>query len=190
MLLNVSDIKQFCYCPRIPYYRYVMPVPHIETPNMLSGRAVHLAMPRTERRRTLRRYQLRDGERLFNQVFVSERLGLMGKLDLLIRDGTLYFPVEYKDSVGEPGLHHRYQLAAYALLVEDSLNTVVRTGYVYMLGGDEVFQYEISESKKRHVKQMVARIGKLIEMEAIPNPTPHRDRCSNCEFRLYCADIA
>lgn len=188
LMLTVSDLKQFVYCPRIPYYSYVMPVPAKPTVHMAVGTEAHRRLSRLEKRRSSHKYKLREGTKLYKQTFLSQRLGLSGLLDLLIEANNSFYPVEYKNSTGDPLLHHRYQLTAYALLVEEHNDAVVRSGYVCMLRSDDVFPLEITESKKAYVKVLLDRIRRMIETQTLPAATPHRDRCENCEFRLYCAD--
>lgn len=188
MMLTASDIKQFVYCPRIPYFRYVLPVPSVPTEQMLAGRERHIRIARLEKRRKTRKYQLKEGRKIFRQSLTSSRLGLTGSLDMLIESGGNFYPVEYKYSEGEPALHHRYQLTAYALLVEDFCRRIVRSGYIYMLRAEQVFPIEITESKKQRVKAIMRDIRAMVRIESMPSPTPHRERCYNCEFRLYCAD--
>lgn len=187
-LLTVSDIKQYVYCPRIVFYRYVMPVPAVKTYAMHAGDEAHTRITALERRRTARKYDLAQGKKTAMQYFSSERLSLSGVLDLLIESGRELYPVEYKHSVGTPSLHHRYQITAYAMLVEDAYRRTVRQGYVYMLRPDEVFPIEITEAKKLKVKNIVKNIVRVIRSQAMPDPTPHRERCHGCEFRLYCGD--
>lgn len=187
-MLTVSDIKQFVYCPRIVYFRYVLPISVSTTYAMRAGGEAHDRIERLDRRRTTRKYQLAEGNRLFRYNLNSERLCLTGVLDLLIESGKNLFPVEYKHSVGMPSLHHRYQLTAYAMLVEDAYHQSIRRGYVYVLRPDEVFPVEITESKKLRVKSIVKTIGRMIETQIMPAPTPHRGRCQSCEFRFFCAD--
>jgi CRISPR-associated exonuclease Cas4 len=155
---------------------------------MLVGRDVHRQMYKREKRRTINRYKLADGERIYHQFFQSDRLGLVGKLDLLIQQGANFYPVEYKNSYGEPDLHHRYQLTAYALLLEDAKNVIVRRGYIYMLEEEQVFSLEITESKKKYAKHLLHRMRSMIASETMPPPTTHRERCIECEFKLYCGD--
>lgn len=140
LMLTVSDLKQFVYCPRIPYYYYVMPVPAKHTVHMVTGAEAHQRLSKLERRRTNHKYSLKEGTKLYKQAFRSERLGLTGLLDLLIESKSGFYPVEYKNTEGEPQLHHRYQLTAYALLVEDTTSAVVRSGYLCMLRSDYVFR--------------------------------------------------
>jgi CRISPR-associated exonuclease Cas4 len=188
MPLTASDIKQFVYCPRMVFFKYVLPVPTLPTYKMKIGVEAHKDMNRKERRRTTKKYKLSDGERSYQQFFKSDRLSLSGKLDLLIENSGHFYPVEYKNSTGVPGLHHRYQLTAYALLVEDTWNTVVRRGFIYMLDDDIVYPLEITEGRKRFLKALLNSMRSMVAMESIPRPTPFRERCIECEFKLYCAD--
>ncbi len=186
--VTASDVKQFVYCPRIVYFRYVLPVPSLPTYKMKVGAEAHVQISRREKRRTSRKYQLADGTKLYQQYFHSDRMGLSGKLDLLIESDGKFYPVEYKDSSGEPGLHHRYQLTAYALLVEDARDTIVRRGFIYMLEDELVYPLEITEGKKRFAKALLNSIREMILTENMPRPTPFRERCKECEFKLFCSD--
>ena len=82
--LTVTDLKQWAYCPRIPFYRYVLPVEPLRTHKMARGKAVQGAVEALERRRRLREYRLGEGKRLFGVSLHSSELHLAGKLDLLI----------------------------------------------------------------------------------------------------------
>src|SRR5262245_12954280 len=104
--LTATDLKQWAYCRRIPYYRYVVPVRFAPTYSMERGRNVEGAVAALERRRGLRRYGLERGERHFGQWLRSEQLGLSGKLDLLIVTRTACFPVDFKDTAGGLRANH------------------------------------------------------------------------------------
>jgi CRISPR-associated exonuclease Cas4 len=80
--LTATDLKQWAYCPRIPYYRYVMPVSFVRTYQMERGRDIEAAVQAMEKRRGFRRYGLEGGERRFGVWLYSPTLNLSGKLDL------------------------------------------------------------------------------------------------------------
>lgn len=84
MIFNVTDLKQFLYCPRIPYFTYVMPVDRKITFKMKVGQESHLHVSELEERRKLRLYGLEAGERHFRLYLRSERLRLCGILDMLV----------------------------------------------------------------------------------------------------------
>ena len=111
--LTVTDLKQWVYCPRIPYYHHVMPVEIARTYKMQRGRDVEAAVEAMEKRRGFRRYGLERGERRFGVWLHSAALGLSGKLDLLIITEDACYPVDFKDTEGGVRYNHRIQLAAY-----------------------------------------------------------------------------
>ncbi|MEW6522247.1 MAG: CRISPR-associated protein Cas4 [Bacillota bacterium] len=186
--LTVSDVKQYVYCPRIIYYTYVVPVEKKPSFKMSVGQEAHLDLERLEKRRTLRRYQLADGQRSFGLLLHSSRLGLNGRLDCLITSTLGLYPVDYKHTCEPPGLNHKYQLAAYALLIEQVLGQTVRAGFIYALGTDRVWPVEITPSVRRHVINILSAARRIIAEQRFPGPQRSCGRCRDCEYRNYCLD--
>src|SRR5438094_1227131 len=98
--LRVTDLKQHAYCPRIPFYQHVMGFTGKPTYKMKRGRDAQAAIEALERRRKHREYGLAEGRRHFGSWLTSERLGLSGKLDLLIETEAACFPVDFKYTTG------------------------------------------------------------------------------------------
>ncbi len=124
LLFEVTDLKQWAYCPRVLYYRYCLPEIRPITDLITAGIASHRDEGTREERRSLRTYGLTVGERIFDIGLRSAALGLRGRLDLAIAVPSRAAPaaeaivVEYKDSEKPAGPHFKLQLAAYALLLE------------------------------------------------------------------------
>jgi CRISPR-associated exonuclease Cas4 len=187
--LTVTDLKQWAYCPRIPYYHHVMPVEIARTYKMQRGRDVEAAVEAMEKRRGFRRYGLERGERRFGVWLHSATLGLSGKLDLLILTDDACYPVDFKDTDGGVRYNHRVQLAAYSLLVEENLALPVPIAFVYLVPSRELVTVTVGVKEREAVTRAVAEMRQVIEQEKMPGPTPIRARCVACEFRNYCADI-
>jgi CRISPR-associated exonuclease Cas4 len=187
--LRVSDIKQYGYCARIVYYQYVLPVDRVTTYKMEHGKVAQIDVEALEKRRKLRAYGIEGGERLFNLWLRSRRLGLSGRLDLLIRSATGYFPVDFKYTEDLPRRNHQLQLAAYALLVEEHFRATVNAGFLYLIPRKDVVVFELSEELKGEVAAIVREIREMVWKERLPEPTPVRARCHDCEYQNYCADI-
>lgn len=204
--LRVSDLKQYAYCPRIVYYQYVMPVDREPTYKMAHGKEAQVSLEALEKRRKLRAYRLDSaapddptnrglkdgldsGERIFNLWLRSERLGLNGRLDLLIHTVQGYYPVDFKYTEGGVRRNHVLQLAAYALLVEERYETAVETGFLYLIPAKDVVVLALTDEMKREVLETLAKVRRMIRQEAMPPPTPVRARCKDCEYQNYCADI-
>lgn len=187
--LTATDLKQWAYCKRIVYYQHVMPVEFTRTYKMERGRNVEAAVEAMEKRRGFRRYGLKRGERRFGAWVTSKRLGLTGKLDLLIVTDDACYPVDFKDTDGGVRRNHRIQLVAYALMVEESLGRTVPAAFVYLVPSKELIRIEISEDLRQEVISAVGEIRDFVHDERMPEPAPVRARCVGCEFRNYCDDI-
>jgi CRISPR-associated exonuclease Cas4 len=187
--VTVTDLKQWAYCQRIPFYRYVLPVAPAPTYKMERGKDVQAAVEALERRRGFRAYGLMEGERQFSVWLHSERLGLSGKLDLLIVTPDACYPVDFKDTEGGARRNHRLQLAAYALLAEETFGRPAPRGFIYLVPRRAVTMIELTETDRQEVREALAAIRRTIAREELPAPTPVRAKCQVCEYRNYCADI-
>ncbi len=186
--LTVSDIRQHAYCPRIPYYRYAMPLERPVTAKMDLGKEEHETTSAKEARRTLKAYGIKEGERRFGVSLYSESLGLRGKIDMVILTPREVIPVEYK-MAAEVGLHHKYQLTAYAMLAEHTFGGTASRAFVYLTPAKKALEIPITPAMRDHVKKILGGLRASIENERLPAPTPHRKRCTDCEYRRFCGDV-
>lgn len=187
--LTVTDMKNFLYCRRIPFHGYLLGVRRPQTFKMAEGKRAHEDVAALEARRSLRAYGLRAGERFFDVAVRSERLGLGGRLDMVVRTDQEVIPVDFKDSAGRVGLNHRYQLTAYALLAEEAYGRPVRRGFIYLIPLRRAVEVPIRPGMRRFVHLGLRAMRAMIASESMSPPTRHRGRCTDCEFRRYCNDI-
>ena len=188
--LRVSDVKQYIYCPRIIYFYYVLPIPRRVTKKMEYGRLEHVEITHLEKRRKLKTYGILEGSRNFHIFLHSPRFGLSGLLDMAITTsaGDIY-PVEFKHSISKNGLHQKYQLAAYAMLLEEQFQKSVRYGFIHLIPSKSIVPLEITVSMREHVKKVLSAIRYIIASEKIPAYVRSKARCTDCEFKNYCADL-
>lgn len=187
--LRVNDLKQFEYCPRIVFYNIVMPVDRKSTVKMERGKEIELKLDALEARRTLRRYHLAEGERRYHVWLSSNRLGLSGKLDLLIVTPDACYPVDFKHTRDRPRRNHVLQLGGYALLVEDVMQKPVPAAFIYIAPSNQIVQLRVTDGLKELVQTRLRQIRQMIRDQFLPEPTPVRARCEECEFRNYCGDV-
>ena|SRR5438128_1218970 len=186
---RVTDLKQYAYCPRIPFYQNVMGFTGKSTYKMQRGHEAQAAIEALERRRKLREYGLSDGRRHFGPWLFSNQLHLSGKLDLLVETPSACFPIDFKYTTGRPHHNHRIQLAAYALLIEESFHKPVPAGFVFLTIADVVVQIPINEELRNEVRSALAALRTMVQLEVFPGPTSVRARCTDCEYRNFCADV-
>jgi len=187
--LTATDLKQWAYCARIPFYHHVLPVRPAPTYKMSRGKDVQGAVEALERRRGFRGYGMREGERRFGVWLHSDRLRLSGKLDLLILTADACYPVDFKDTAGGARRNHRLQLAAYALLAEEVFARPAPDAFVYLVPEKRIVAIGLTEGDRDDARHALAAMRRMIEQEELPPPTTLRSRCSACEFQNYCGDI-
>ncbi len=192
---EVTDLKQWVYCPRVVYYRYCLPDVRPVTVLMEAGIAGHRDEGAREERRSLRPYGLTEGERAFDLALRSERLGLRGRLDLAVAvpgrttPGAEAVVVEYKDSERAAGAHFKLQMAAYALLLEEAWGLPVRRGFFYAIPTRQVEPVTITAALRRKVAQTVSDLRAAVVGERLPEAPESRRPCVSCEFRRFCNDV-
>ncbi len=188
-MLNVSDIRQYMYCPRIIYFDYVVVVPRHITFKMEKGKTAQEDFSHKEKRRTLAKWGLEDGQREFHVPVKSEKLGLFGILDMLITSDSGLYPVEYKNTFGSVAIHHKYQLIAYAMMVEEERRKPVREGFIYLIPQNKMEKFFVDEGARFYTKKICTQIRQIIENQTFPEATRKKGRCRDCEFRNYCRDV-
>lgn len=187
--LTVSDVKQYVYCPRVVYYTYHLSIRRPVTFKMEEGKREHEHAEELEQRRSLQAYGLKEGTRHFNVFLRSDRLGLSGRLDLVIERPHEAIPVDFKNTSGPAPLNHKYQLAAYALLIEERWRKPVRRGFIYFVPDKRAQELLLTATIRRFSLLLLDRARRTVLADGLPSPTRHRGRCYECEFRLFCNDI-
>ncbi len=187
--LRVADLKQYAYCPRVVYYQYLMPVGKKTTFKMECGKSEELRIDRLEKRRKFHKYGLAEGKRLFHQGVSSDRLGLSGKIDMLIEKDGECFPVDFKFTSGRPHKNHVYQLCGYALILEDIYKKEISTGFVYLIPADDAVAFDLTHTLKEQALAMANEIRGMLLEKYMPPAVENRNKCIDCEYRNYCGDV-
>jgi CRISPR-associated exonuclease Cas4 len=194
-LLEVTDLKQYLYCPRIVYYRYCLPQIRPTTFLMEEGIRRHQEEDEREERRSLRTYGLTEGERIPHLALRSTMYGLSGRLDLAIAVPSRHtsnahgIVVEYKYTEHKTGPHFKLQLAAYALLLEEAWDMPVSQGYLYSIPLKKAESIPITPHLRKKVVQTTQAIRNAIDGERMPPPPSSHYQCITCEFRRFCNDV-
>lgn len=191
--LQVTDLKQYLYCPRVVFYRYCLPDVRPVTFKMQAGIAAQDRVTELEKRRSLRAYDVVAGTRHFHVGVVSERLKLTGQIDLVVEHGEgearRLIPVDFKLSRRKPGPHFKLQVAAYGVMLGEAWDTVVDVGYLYQIPTKSSVPVPITTRLRGQVERTVAEIHGMIEAERMPGAVSQAGKCVNCEFRRFCNDV-
>lgn len=190
-LFRVIDLKQYLYCKRVWYYHACLPDVRPTTHKMQAGIDAHETEKKRAARRSLTPLSVADGIRHFDISLISRRLHLAGEVDEVIEvtaPSRALIPVDYKLSRQTP-MHFQTQLAAYALMLEDQWDSPAAKGYLYLIPTRRTIEVTFSPSLRNTVRRALAEMQAILEREAMPPPTEHRQKCVDCEFRRFCNDV-
>lgn len=186
-IITAEDVRQFVYCPRIIYFRYVHRIRPQQTYKMQKGQELHeqeVRIKDVEEEAHVSKY--------YNYYLIDPALGLSATLDYFESDGTEATPVDiktghfYGEGISE---HHLAQLLAQSFLLESQLNLLVRRVKVIYTQHEQIFTHEITITDRLKLLRLVDDIQEIIQEERIPRCTPHAAKCADCEFVPYCRGI-
>lgn len=192
---RVTDLKQWVYCRRVLYYELCLPEVRPVTYKMKAGVEIGQGAERLETRReargSLRAYRLDRGRREFNVEIASARLGLRGKVDMVIwlEEGSeTFIPVDYKLSQ-IAGAHFKLQLAAYGLLLEEMTGHPAQRGFLYYIPTKRAEEVRFDKRLRGKLLAALDEMHRLLGEERMPPPAEAKSKCLSCEFRRFCNDV-
>jgi len=192
--VSVTDVKHYIYCPRLIYFDRVLHAQPVFGSQQEDSKELHEDYVRKELRRKDAVYyspEFVGAEKLLFTSLSSSALGLQGNVDCIIKTAKgEYVPVEYKNMSSDGGrvcMDHKYQLVAYALLVEESFGTVVKRGFVNYIPEALILQFEITPMMKSYVKRVLGHIQRIIKDEELPPIRVARQKCmGGCGHKQVC----
>ena len=120
----------------------------------------------------------------------DERLGLVGKLDMVEMDGKVAVPVEYKrrtvpDTPERTHLEHRVQVCAQSLLLRANGYTCTR-GAVYYIGSKQRVGVDIDDRLVAETLQLLDDFRTVLSSGEIPPPLEDSPKCPPCSLVGIC----
>lgn len=182
-MFSVEDIRQYVYCPRIIYFRYVLRTIPLITIKMSKGADKH---------EDWRKRRMQRGDRsdiFFGLYYKSEELGLCGLLDAVEFDGEIAIPIELKTGtrVGEgPSPHHRAQVIAQCVLLEACLNVRAKQGRIIYSSTKDEFVVNVSEKERIWLSKVLAKMREIVFNEELPAVCTTEAKCVDCEYWRWC----
>ncbi|MEM3589724.1 MAG: CRISPR-associated protein Cas4 [Candidatus Bathyarchaeia archaeon] len=192
--VSATDIKHYIYCPRIIYFEKVLRVKPVLGSQQEESREEHMEYVRRELRRRDAVYyspEFIDADKLLFVSLSSDKLGLRGCIDCIIKTAKgEYIPVDYKNMESNKGgiwMDHKYQLTAYALLIEENYGTVVKRGFINYMPEERVLKLEITPTVKSHVKRILGHIKRMESREELPPVRVSGWKCTGgCGYEWIC----
>lgn len=179
---TAEDFRQYNYCSRIIYFRYVSRIQPKSTYKMQKGQEYH---EEKIRRKTQSRKE--KSTIYYNKFLIDEELGLSALFDAIVEEQGEYYPIEYKTgkSFTTVPFHHLTQLVVQALILDNQYNTNVVKGEV-RYGSENRVEVPITLQDKLSVLKQHETMLRIIIDEILPSPTQHHGKCQDCEYWLSC----
>jgi len=174
----ISALEHYSYCPRqcaLIHQEQTFD----ENLYTLRGRAVHERVDESEVKRS--------GEVRVERALPlwSERLGLVGRADVVEFHGDVPYPVEYKYGRIARWKHADVQVCAQAMCLEEMLSVSVPRGAVYHASSRRRREVLFDEDLRERVRATVDAVRKLMVDPRLPSPLNNR-RCVSCSLRESC----
>jgi CRISPR-associated exonuclease Cas4 len=177
-LVLISALEHFSYCPR---QCALIHLDQAWDENLYTLRGRH-AHERVDAADAERRDDLRVERAL---PLWSDRLGLVGKADVVEFHGGAPYPVEYKHGGRRRHEHDDLQLCAQALCLEEMTGRPVPRGAVFHHGSRRRREVAFTADLRARTEQAVREVRALLRGRCLPQPV-NDARCDNCSLRPSC----
>jgi CRISPR-associated exonuclease Cas4 len=181
-LVMISALQHYSYCPRQCGLIHLDQAWE-ENLYTLRGRRVHEAVdvPGGE---TVAGARVERGLPLW-----SDRLGLVGKADVVEFRDRGVLPVEYKHGPRRASKHDELQLAAQALCLEEMFGVPVPRGAIYHHSSRRRREVSIGPALRAAVAEATAHVRAMVRSGRLP-PAVNDSRCDKCSLRESCLPAA
>ncbi len=176
--IPISALQHFVYCPR---QCALIHVESIWEDNLytLRGRRAHEGVDLPEG-------LVREGVRVeYALPLFSERLGLVGRADVVEFHGGAPYPVEHKVGPRRARRADEAQLCAQALCLEEMLGTEVRKGALFYRASKRRQEVVFTLELRAFVEEIVGKVRALLQTAQLPPPV-NDARCRDCSLVEAC----
>lgn len=178
-LVTISALEHWSYCPRQCGLIHLEQTYDENLFTLRGNRAherVHAEAVGTE-----------DGVRFVRGLPLwSDRLGLVGKADVVEWHGETPYPVEYKAGKKRVWGHEVMQLCAQAMCLEEMLAVPVSAGAIYYAGSRRRREVVFTQGDRALVTSSTEAIRAMLGGERLPGAVDDA-RCPNCSLVDACA---
>lgn len=177
-LVMISALEHYSYCPRQCALIHVEQV-WDENLYTLRGRRVHQRVDEAT-------HEQRGDVRIERAVPLwSQRLGLVGRADVVEYHGAVPYPIEYKHGRKRVHAHAALQLCAQALCLEEMSGQDVPVGALFHTSSNRRQEVTFTDELRQTVETMTQAVRRMLRTSQMPPPV-HDARCTHCSLQQAC----
>jgi len=176
--IPISALQHFVYCPK---QCALIHVDSIWEDNLytLRGRQAHQGVDLPEG-------LVREGVRVeYALPLFSERLGLVGRADVVEFHGSVPYPVEHKVGPRRARRADEVQLCAQAMCLEEMLGMEVPKGALFYRASRRRREVVFTPDLRSLVEEAASKVRALLQAAQLPPPV-NDVRCQDCSLAEAC----
>lgn len=180
--IMISALEHFSYCPRQCALIHIEQT-FDENLYTLRGQAVHSRVDEVST-------EYQEGVRIERALPLwNQRLGLIGKADVVEFHGNVPYPVEYKHGPRRKKEHDDLQLAAQAMCLEEMIGQSVPKGAIFHHSSRRRREVVFSQELRELVETTVQAVREMLTLRIGPPPVNDK-RCTHCSLLESCMPSA
>jgi CRISPR-associated exonuclease Cas4 len=189
--IPISEIRQYIFCPRIPYYHLLLGI-NTEKPIWVKqGKEYHIEQEKLMIRRKFEKIGIKDTTLYFNHNVSSEILGIHGLMDGFLKtDEGKIIPFENKmnNEKHHPAKSHKIQLLAYGLCLEEKLQQKIEYGFIFYGPKGKSFKIDFTDKLRIELNNKLNQLKSMLQKELLPPSSATESQCTQCEYLNLCND--
>jgi len=186
--LPISLIRQYLFCPRIPWLRQNIDREYRQPLWVKQGKEYQERREALLTKRPLFRAPAGTGySQKFDVTVENRELGIHGQVDLVIETRTERIPVEIKMQTGKPTRAHMLQLLGYGLCLA-SRDYPVHRGIIVTGPRQRRHEIRFTPALRADFLNILEKLRNTVEHPFLPASSASLAKCAQCEHQNQCQD--
>lgn len=186
--LQASLLRQWAYCPRIPFIREVLGHRPAMPGWVARGQEFDAIQHVLSRDRRFRNLGAEHWQRMRRIDLRSEELGIHGTADLILRGTDGFLVCDFKLEAARIGRGARLQLGAYALMAEEHWSIPCEALVVLTQKPVRALVANFDDDARRAVHQAISEVRAILDLGTLPPSDAGPSKCGICEHLNHCND--
>ncbi|QIW10327.1 CRISPR-associated protein Cas4 [Francisella sp. LA112445] len=184
--IPINIIREWCFCPRVVYYRELLNIKTHKPLWVAQGEDFHKKVEHLEKRRSFKRYGLDSATRHFNVSLKSSKYHIHGVVDWILETDEFIYIVEYKTNPNPNSLGHKLQIVAYALLAQESYQKTCRVAF--LTSSKKSYEIQITDYLIQKLQEIIKNISDTLDSGNKPDSSASDHQCIQCQYLNFCND--
>ncbi len=187
-LLPASLLRQWAYCPRIPFFRGVLGFTPAMPPWVERGTNFDALQQVLTSDRRFRILNAERWQRVRRVYLASPALGIHGIADLILRGPECFIVCDYKLDARRMERGTRLQLGAYALMAQETWDLPCRSLAVLTARPLRALIVDWNDTIAAEVRAAIEALRQIMERGVLPPSDAGVGKCGICEHLNHCND--